>query len=931
MSETPLSLVEEHLYQELFLHQLNWSAPDSPPISYTADDGQTYTATNVSSFKGLRVWVCDEKPGSKIEAELDRLIAKTTTDRLVIFHNDDDQVWRWPARRAKENSTSTRLTSHRHRNGRANPNFAARLDAIRLPIDIVLDANAVLTKVREAFDVEARNESKRASKLMARMYSALETAYSASYDAAKRDHEISIILARILFLMFGDDTEMWEDQHGVPVADAFLEFVHLQTPTDASTLGEQLTDLFEALDKPGGAAASGINAVLPYINGGLFREKITLPALSKDFREAVLDACAVNWSTISPAIFGSMFQSVRDAQTRRELGEHYTSEENILKTLNPLFLDELRTEFDRARTTKDEKGVLTRLWKRIGDIRYMDPACGCGNFIIVAFRELRDLELRIMERLQELAGVSQLAFDPTLALKVTLDHFYGIEIDEWPARIAETAMFLVDRQCDLKLKEHFGEAPQRLPIQTQATIVATSALAADWTSILAPTKDVVIAGNPPFLGISLRSDEQTAELQKVWGLRYHGTLDYVTGWYAKAMDYFKNEDGRWAFVSTNSITQGEVVAPLFGAIFDSGWRIGFAHRTFRWTSEAVGGAAVHCVIVGFQRNIGKPRLFAYETIDGKPIEVAGVDNITPYLTEGPTVIVKPTTHPLNPQLGEVLYGNKPTDNGCLIVEPADYKGVVADPIAAKYVRKFVGARELLHNTDRHCLWLVDTPQQDINDSPILKERVEGVRKFRSASRAASTREAASSAQLFRQIAQPDVAYLCIPRHVSENRPYFLSARYDADVICSDANFLSPDADGFVFAIISSTMFITWQKTVGGRIKSDLRFNKLLTWNTFPLPHTDQETRARIINAGKSVLVARSLQPDVALADLYTPEALTAELIAAHDALDKEVDQLFSVKADDHTELRRQHILFQRYTDLTVPPLEQNPTGRRRRG
>lgn len=931
MTDTPLSLVEEHLYQELFLHELNWSAPDSPPISYTAEDGQTYTATNISSYKGLRVWVCNDKPGSKIEAELDRLIAKTTTDRLVIFHDDDEQVWRWPARRTKDNSTSTRLTSHRHRNGRANPNFAARLDVIRLPIDIVLDANTVLTKVREAFDVEARNESKRASKLMARMYSALEAAYPASCDPAKRDHEISIVLARLLFLMFGDDTEMWQDQQGKPVPDAFLEFIHVQTPADASTLGQQLTDLFGALDKPGGAAARGINAALPHINGGLFREKITLPKLSKDFRQAVLDACVVDWSTISPAIFGSMFQSVRDAQTRRVLGEHYTSEENILKTLNPLFLDELRAEFDRARTMKDEKGVLTRLWKRLGDIRYMDPACGCGNFIIVAFRELRDLELRIMERLQELAGASQLAFDPTLALKVTLDHFYGIEIDEWPARIAETAMFLVDRQCDLKLKERFGEAPQRLPIQTQATIVPTSALSTDWTTILAPTKDVVIAGNPPFLGISLRSDEQTAELQEVWGPRYHGTLDYVTGWYAKAIDYFENDSGRWAFVSTNSITQGEVVAPLFSAIFDGGWKISFAHRTFRWTSEAVGGAAVHCVILGFQKDRGRPRLFAYETIDSKPIEVTDVTNITPYLTDGPTIIVNPTTRPLNLHLGEVSYGNKPTDNGCLIVEPADYDDVVADPIAAKYVRKFVGARELLHNTDRHCLWLVDAPQHDIVDSPVLRERVEGVRAFRSASRAASTREAASSAHLFRQIAQPDIAYLCIPRHVSENRPYFLSARYDADVICSDANFLSPDADGFVFAIISSTMFITWQKAVGGRIKSDLRFNKLLTWNTFPLPHTDKRARARIIDAGKGVIAARSLQPDVALADLYTPEALTAELIAAHDALDNEVDRLFSVKAGDRTELRRQHILFQRYAELSAPQPTQTSTGHRRRG
>jgi hypothetical protein len=431
----------------------------------------------------------------------------------------------------------------------------------------------------------------------------------------------------------------------------------------------------------------------------------------------------------------------------------------------------------------------------------------------------------------------------------------------------------------------------------------------------------VIAGNPPFLGISLRSEEQTAELEAVWGARYHGTLDYVTGWYAKAIDYFGTGPGRWAFVSTNSVTQGEVVAPLFTAIFEAKWDISFAHRTFRWTSEAVGGAAVHCVILGFQRDCEKPRLFAYETVAGQPAEVAGVSNITPYLTDGPTVIVSPVTRPLNSQLGEVSYGNKPTDNGYLIVEPADYDAVVADPIAARYVRKFVGARELLHNTDRHCLWLVDATEQEIRQSPVLKSRVEGVRAFRSASRAASTREAASSAQLFRQIAQPDVAYLCIPRHVSESRPYYLSARYGAEVICGDANFLSPDADGFVFAIVSSTMFITWQRTVGGRIKSDLRFNKLLTWNTFPLPHTDSQARGRIIAAGAGVLKARSLEPDVALADLYAPEALTPELLAAHEELDNEVDLLFKMKPDDRSELRRQDILFARYAKLSAPKVD----------
>lgn len=906
MTDTPLAMAEQHRYQDLFLHELNWNAPDHASITHTDDTGNAYTATNISTYRGLRVWVCPHKPGSRTEAHLDRLIAKTTTDRLVIFYDDTEQVWRWPARRSTGNSTSTRLTRHRHRNGAPDAAFEGRLNAIRLPVDVDLDANTVLARVRVAFDVEAQNESKRASRLMARMYSAMERAYPEGTDPKTRDHEISVTLARILFLMFGDDTEMWEPDAG---PDTFRDFIHLDTAPDGSTLADQLNELFlQQGSETGGRGPAN----LPYINGGLFREKITIPVVDKEFRDAVLDACAVDWSTISPAIFGSMFQSVRDAQTRRELGEHYTSEENILKTLNPLFLDELRAEFDRARSRKDEKRLLQKLWDKLGDIRYMDPACGCGNFIIVAYRELRDLELRIMERLQEISGDGQLAFDPTLSLKVSLDHFHGVEIDEWPARIAETAMFLVNRQCDLKLKQRFGEAPRRLPIQTQAHIVVHSALTLDWADVMPKTGTSVIAGNPPFLGISLRSAEQTAELERVWGARYHGTLDYVTGWYAKAMDYFADHDGVWAFVSTNSITQGEVVAPLFGAILDQGWRIKFAHRTFRWTSEAVGGAVVHCVIVGFGKKVDSPRLFDYPTNDSAPVEREGVSNITPYLTAGPTVIVLPSTRPLNPQLGEVAYGNKPTDGGHLIIEPQDYDQVMADPIAAKYVRRFVGARELLHNTQRHCLWLQHATPSDLKNSPVLRERVAAARKFRAESRAESTRAAADTAHTFRQIAQPDTAYLCIPRHVSETRPYFLAQRFGAEVICGDANFLSPDPDGFIFAAISSTMFLVWQRTIGGRIKSDLRFNKLLAWNTFPLPRIDKQRRAAIIAAGQEVLDARSQQGDASLAQMYSPLSLTDELQTAHDHLDEIFDDLFGLPGPGATELERQDVLFAHY-------------------
>ncbi|QIV79637.1 class I SAM-dependent DNA methyltransferase [Mycolicibacterium frederiksbergense] len=622
-----ITLADENRHQDLFLHELNWNAPDHPPVSVTAAAGETHTVTNVASYRGIRVWACDGIPGSRTEAEIDRAIAKTTTDRLVIFHNEAEQVWRWPARRSTDNANATRLTRHRHRNGNPDPPFESRLAAIQLPLDREIDANTLLTRVRDAFDIEARNESRRASKLMARMYTALERAYPHNADRPKLEHEISVTLARILFLMFGDDTEMWEPD-GEP--DAFRDFIHRETTPDGATLAEQLNDLFADLNN------ATVARTVPYINGGLFNEPVTIPPLDREFRDAVLDACAVDWSTISPAIFGSMFQSVRDAQTRRELGEHYTAEDNILKTLNPLFLDELRAEFGTARDHPDAAKLLNKLWKKLGEIRYMDPACGCGNFIIVAYRELRDLELQIMEQLQELGGDNQLSFDPTLSLKVTLDHFHGIEVDEWPARIAETAMFLTNRQCDLKLKQRFGEAPRRLPIQTQTRIVVQSALTLDWETVMPAGVNSIIAGNPPFLGISQRTAQQTAELQAVWGTGYHGTLDYVTGWYAKAVDYFSNHDGLWAFVSTNSVLQGEAVAPLFRRITEHKWRIKFAHRTFPWTSEAAGRAAVHCIIIGFAKKVAEPRLFDYPSAGAAPVERAGVTNITPYLTDGPT-------------------------------------------------------------------------------------------------------------------------------------------------------------------------------------------------------------------------------------------------------------------------------------------------------
>ena len=915
MSQDLLPKVDRGEFQEVFIEDLNWLAPDvKQSVGVTDAEGRVISARNVASYKGLRVWVCDERPGSALEAELDRLIAKTTTDRLVIFDGEKEQVWRWPVRSAKDGSVTSRLTSHRHKKGDADPKFSARLDIIRMPFDVVLDANAVLGKVRDAFDTEVQNESKRASKLMANMYAAVEAAYPKAADAKRRDHEISVTLARILFLMFGDDTDMWQ-------TDAFRNVIQHETRPDGSDLAHVLNDLFTFLDKPTPEQVPDGFEGFKYVNGGIFGETIDLPPLGKDFRSAILDACAVDWSGISPAIFGSMFQSVRDAETRRALGEHYTSEENILKTLNPLFLDELRDDLAAALardTTQKKVNSLNKLWDRLGAIRFMDPACGCGNFIIVAYRELRAIELQVMEALYDLRDKHQLSLDAKADLKVTLDHFYGIEIDEWPARIAETAMFMMDRQCDLKLQERFGQAPERLPIQREAKIVVGNALLLDWRTVLEPTDDVIVAGNPPFLGDSSRTREQLAELQTAWGgNKTLSRMDYVTGWHGQALRYLDCHSARWAFVTTNSVTQGDPVPRLFGEIYRAGWQIAFAHRTFPWKSEAAGAAAVHCVIIGFMRSLQRPpRLWTYAQDVSLPT-VSSAANINAYLFDAPNVLIDKRTRPLHPGLPSTAKGSEPADGGHLLVSRQELTTLQSDPVARQFIRPFRGARELLHNEERWCLWMVGERHDELlAGSHLLRSRIEAVRAVRSASRSPIVRESAATPHLFRIIKQPHVSYVCIPRHVSVSRRYFPVARFGPDVICGDANFFAPDPDGYLFALISSSMFLAWQEAVGGRIKSDLRFGSTLTWNTLPLPPIDHDVRSRIIDAGAKVQYARGLFADSSLADLYAPGRVPPSLTEAHLVLDAVVDEAFGMNHGNATLEARARLLFENYARLT---------------
>ena len=761
---------------------------------------------------------------------------------------------------------------------------------------------------------EQEQASIRAARVMADLYEALDgSGYS--------DHEASIFLIRTLFCLYGDDAGLWE-------RDLFTEFLDTRTHEDGSDLGAQLALLYQTLNTPAERRQSTLDELIsrfPYVNGGIFAEPLSIPSFSSTMREELVRACAFDWSGISPAVFGSLFQAVKSPEARRELGEHYTSETNILKTLGPLFLDDLRERF--AEHTHD----LTEL----GELRVMDPACGCGNFLVVAYRELRHLDTEILRRIRELElsrknsdeFQSTMFFDDqgeSADIAVQLDHFFGIEVEEWPARIAQTALHLAHHQANREMERLLGQAPSILPLSSSAHITIGNALRTEWTQVCPPSPSVRIIGNPPFIGQYMRSEEQTDDLRFVWGDGYDGYLDYVTGWFIKASHYFQSvpNGGRFAFVSTNSITQGAPVAALFRPLLEGGWRIRFAHQTFAWTSEAPGAAAVHCVITGFDRGAphekARPVLFTYSDPKAQP-EALPVDHINPYLVEGPDIFIKARTHPLSPSITPIRRGSQPTDGGNLIVERDEYPQFASDPIAMKYLRPFRMGQEIVQGLDRWCLWMADDDfnPQDILKSSLLRERVQKCGVFRSKSKKKITRENANISHLFQEIRQPLAPYVGIPSVVSETRRFYTAAHLTEQVIAGNQLYTALDPDSFLFAIISSSMLITWQKAIGGRLESRLRFANKVVWNTLPLPAVSDKQRAEIIAAGQGVLDARAEQPGVSLADMYNPLAMAPSLLKAHRVLDRAVDRAFGAKTPLETNEERLALLFKRYQEMTA--------------
>ena len=723
-------------------------------------------------------------------------------------------------------------------------------------------------------------------------------------------HSLERYLVRLLFCLFADDTNIFEK--GI-----FWQYIDLHTKPDGSDLAMHLVSIFHTLNTPKENRFKNIDenlAQFPYVNGQLFEETLPPASFDSEMRNILLEACAMDWGKISPAIFGSMFQAAMNPKERRNLGAHYTSEKNIQKVIKPLFLDDLYSEFEKAKGIRPR---LNELHSKISSLRFLDPACGCGNFLIISYRELRQLEILILRELNK-TGTGFL--DVRDIIRVDVDQFYGIEYDEFPAMIAEVAMWLIDHQMNMKVSDEFGQYYVRLPLRKAAHIKHGNALRIEWTNLIAKQQLSYILGNPPFIGKQLQNSFQKEDMDLVFsGMQGAGILDYVAAWYLKAAQYCQGTAIRCAFVSTNSIAQGEQVGVLWNELYHKyKIKIHFAHRTFSWKNEAKGNAAVHVIIVGFANfDVTNKIIFDYESIKGDPKE-RKVRNINPYLVEGNDITIEGRNTPLT-NVPKMVYGSKPVDDGNLFFTDDEKNDFLkSEPRAADFIKPILSSHEFLNGKNRWCLWLVGASPSELRSMPKVLERLEAVKKFRLKSTKASVKAQAATPGLFCEIRQPKNNYVIIPQHSSENRAYIPFGFFTSDVIVSNSCTALPNANLYLFGHLTSAMHMAWVKHTCGRIKSDFRYSNTLVYNNYPFPQNVSNTnRMRVESAAQKILDVRTSYSGNSLADLYDPVTMPPDLVKAHQALDKAIDLCYRPQAFV-SELNRIEFLFGLYEQISTP-------------
>lgn len=747
-----------------------------------------------------------------------------------------------------------------------------------------------------------------AAVLMSNLYVAFETA---GYGG----HEVSIFLVRILFLLFGDDTRMWRRyERGL-----FEDVIH-QSGENGAGLGGTLQELFQILDTPIEKRPGTLNPLLvdfPYVNGGLFAENLPVFSFNTEMREALREASLYDWSKISPAIFGAMLQTIKSKEARRELGEHYTSSANIRKVIGEAFLNDLNERLLKAWTSA---AALKKLRIELGQIKILDPACGSGNFLILSYTLLREIELKISARLHELEGTTgMLQLDGSIGQAIHIANFAGIEYEEWSASIATTAMLLAQHQANLQQEEIIGSAPNPFPLREAASIVQGNALRIDWADVIDIDENTIIVGNPPFCGSSMQNAEQKSDTAAVWnGITGSGWVDYVANWYLIAARHIEKTNARAAFVSTNSITQGVQPAIIWGQIAPLGIAIDFAHRSFAWSNGSGGQAGVHCVVVGFSMRPKNKKLplYNYPEAKGEPV-LALAGNINPYLLDAPNVVVASRTKPLNPNIPVMDNGGKPTDGGFLsdLSEQEAENIRRDDPLAAKYLCRIYGAQELIHDEKRYCLWLIGANPADVRNSPELRARVQKVREKRLESTKSVTRRDADRPSEFQELRQPTEAFIAVPQVSSEDRKYVPMDILPRDVRVNNRISFISGAGLDLFGLLISRPFNLWTAVVSGRLESRFNLSNNITYNNFPFPDLADDESQKVAITAQAVRDARSAHPGSTLADLYDRNAMPADLRKAHEDLDKVVLACFGLKSTSTDEQVLAEV-FKRYDEAT---------------
>lgn len=752
----------------------------------------------------------------------------------------------------------------------------------------------------------------KAAELMGRIHDALE---ANGYTG----HDLERYLVRLLFCLFADDTGIFQPK------DIFLQLIDNDTLPDGSNVGSTINQLFEVLDTPEDKRQANLSGELkqfPYVNGRLFAENLRTPVFDKKMREDLLDACRHDWSAVSPAIFGSLFQSVMDAKERRAKGAHYTSEENILKVIGPLFLDDLRAELDglKARRTQKDK-LLLEFQARLARMTFLDPACGCGNFLVIAYREIRNLELECLKELYR-----DQVIDAALLSRVTPDQFYGIEYEEFPAMIAEVALWMTDHIANNAINEAFRLNYARIPLTGGATIRHGDALEVDWNEVLPAEKCSFVMGNPPFVGAKFQTAEQRAQVRRIAALGGSGgTLDYVSAWLLKAGQYLQaNKRIRIAFVATNSITQGEQVAQLWPLLFDRyGLEIAFAHRTFNWFSEARGKAHVHVVIVGLTHRNFEPeekRLFSYPDIKRDPVE-SRHGALTAYLFDAKGadrhLVAAREPRPIN-GARRLITGTQPIDGDHLKFD-AIGRGRLLEttPDAKAFLKPYIGAKEFIRNEPKWILVLETASPAQVRSMPEVVRRLNSVREFRRNSSRLASNQIAELPTQFGIDVQPTAPFLAMPQVSSERREYAPIGWLEPPVVPSEKLRVLTDATLWEFGVLTSSQHMAWMRAITGRMKSDYMYSVGVVYNTFPWPEATPGQREKIEQLAQAVLDARSAHPTSSLADLYDPDTMPANLRKAHQALDAAVDRLYR-RAPFESDRDRVEHLFGLYEKLVNP-------------